>query len=526
MSSTRALRSPSRDGARRAAASTAPSAATSAEPSTGVGAAVGPVAVPGLLAPNHPPGSASPVIRRLVGFEVELSVPTYHRYGTTALDRVRGGPVPSPAVRTVFGGGVSYKTPLGSVRTAAGRSISMTADHNETAGIGQKLFDDIGVVDPTATRDAEYVELSNLEYGTDPLDELGPGSDRTYRDLADAIDAHAQRIFALSPTTALSDLPDANGFQSGLPDADVKQWLNRGRTTDVVRSYKMLKDSIRWHMYIQATVGILPSGLRAVYASQAAGLPGEPDDPAFDAAVAVKDAASAVARLSQTLAASPAITAIGLAAPSQNALVGVLTMAASHAVGNAMYHTTAVSDSEKNSVQLLNKLGANSLTSMAFNRGLLTHFQGQAQDQTVKKEIRRFAELIHALPQTTVDYWTGRGARRVQRATPLYGSGRATPKAATEQLLADWLTGRDTVTVVSAGADGQLPRPDPAPAAIAGKRSGHQQGIPLEMRWITEFPDGPGQLWPVFKSVLDEVRAANLDHLKPQDRAAILAQTR
>jgi len=46
------------------------------------------------------------------------------------------------------------------------------------------------------------------------------------------------------------------------------------------------------------------------------------------------------------------------------------------------------------------------------------------------------------------------------------------------------------------------------------------------MRWITEFPDGPGQLWPVFKSVLDEVRAANLDHLKPQDRAAILAQTR
>lgn len=45
------------------------------------------------------------------------------------------------------------------------------------------------------------------------------------------------------------------------------------------------------------------------------------------------------------------------------------------------------------------------------------------------------------------------------------------------------------------------------------------------MRWILEFPDGPGQLWPVFRSVLAEVRAANTAHLTAPDRKEIIAAT-
>jgi hypothetical protein len=96
--------------------------------------------------------------------------------------------------------------------------------------------------------------------------------------------------------------------------------------------------------------------------------------------------------------------------------------------------------------------------------------------------------------------------------------------AATAYLLLDWLTGSATIELLRAGDPGNINRPDPVPQAIKGKAGG-QQGVPLEMRWILEFPQGRGELWPIFQSVLAEVREANLVHLDGRTRAELIAAT-
>jgi hypothetical protein len=45
------------------------------------------------------------------------------------------------------------------------------------------------------------------------------------------------------------------------------------------------------------------------------------------------------------------------------------------------------------------------------------------------------------------------------------------------------------------------------PAAASGTQ---QAAVPLEYRWITDYPESRDELSAVFKTVLDEVRNANL----------------
>ena len=87
------------------------------------------------------------------------------------------------------------------------------------------------------------------------------------------------------------------------------------------------------------------------------------------------------------------------------------------------------------------------------------------------------------------------------------------------------MTGSADIDVLRAGDPGNIYRPDPLPKALEDKGGKSQSGVTLEMRWILEFPDGAGQLWPVFKSVLAEVRAANTTHLPAPDRKKIIAAT-
>jgi hypothetical protein len=107
-----------------------------------------------------------------------------------------------------------------------------------------------------------------------------------------------------------------------------------------------------------------------------------------------------------------------------------------------------------------------------------------------------------------------------------YGASGTQPWQQTAALITDWLTGREKIELFRAGEDGQLHRPDPTPAAFKQPAQDKQQGVPLEMRWITTYPLARGELWPVFRTVLKEVRAANTDQLDERTQKAILAGVR
>ena len=63
---------------------------------------------------RRPGGDEHEPIRRLVGFEVELSVPTLKKGANTPLAPViKDGPAPDPQVGTFFAGGVGYNVKMG-----------------------------------------------------------------------------------------------------------------------------------------------------------------------------------------------------------------------------------------------------------------------------------------------------------------------------------------------------------------------------------------------------------------------------
>jgi len=459
-------------------------------------------------------------IRRLVGFEVEISVPTI-AVGTSTPVLAAGDNAPAPEIGNFFGGALTYKQELGSIAGPDRTKITLTPDHNQLEAKGAEVFAALKEMSPRALAGATYVPLSNLEYGTPALDELAPGSDARFQAMASAIDAHTKKIMDADPQHVLSAIPDTRGFRAGAPQKLISTWLSGVPKSERFKTaWNEMAKLIKWEMYVQATVGIMPTGLASLYAQQAKDMPADPDAPDSSLA-AIKDGMDAIAALSATFDAQPFVTDLKLKPGDVQALRGVLTMAASYAVGNALGRTSLMSDTAKNSVQMLLKLARTGLVVDALPT-YLKKFKGAGANPKVVTLIDQAATWIHQMPQTWLDHWTDEPYEAEVTREPIYGRPTMDPVDATKALITDMLTGTATIPVIGPGDEGRLPKNDAAPAAVAAA-SGAQQGIPLEFRWITEFPDGPGELWKVFASVLRDVRAANLALIPESDAAPILA---
>lgn len=463
----------------------------------------------------------TPALRRLVGFEVEISVPTMASAVATPLHALPDGAPPTPHIGAFFGGGLTYKQELGYLPGPDGTRISMTPDHNGLGAKGAEFFAAITEMSPAATRGATYVELSNLEYGTPALDELTAGADARFLAMATTIDEHVKKIIDADPRKVVTAIPGTRGFAAGMPQQDMVGWLRPAAKTGRFKTaWADLRDMIKWEMYVQATVGVLPTGLPALYDQQAKDMPD--DDIPSTSLAAIKDAMTAVSALSATFDTQPFVKDFAdLKRGDLLSLRGVLTMAASYAVGNALGRTSLMSDTAKNSVQMLLKLERVGLSADA-----MTTVARRLKGKQDAAKFREFADAvtvwIHQMPQTWLEHWTAEPYEADVVRPAIYGREKMDPFEATEALVTDLLTGTSSIPVIGPGAEGRLPRPDPVPAAITDI-SGGQTGIPLEFRWITEFPDGPGKLWPVFAKVLADVRAANLQLVPEDRRRSILA---
>lgn len=471
-------------------------------------------------------------IRRLVGFEVELSVPIYDKNVRAPLSPSRpGGPAPSFKLGAFFTGGQAYGTDIGTLPWAGGPGISLTTDHNVVRRRARALYDAIGAASPAAVVGVDYEDLANLEYGTPALDELADGSDAVFQSLATTIDTHVASVMAKNPRTAGTALPTSPSAAVGVPVPELRSWLELDDwdEDEVEAALTALQDEVKWSMYVQATVGVLPTGLTTLYESQADDVPG--DGAAGGPLAAIKEIANAVVTMSK---AAPAQTfmddfeqAYDAAHPGGElsrgdllALTGLLSVATSYAMGRAMGQTSLLASTAKNAVQLLNKMTSMGEMSRAGTTKLMK-LRGHDDAAYVIAFVRAAAAWIHTAAQTNRAHWAAPPYSAAVNRDPIYGDEAGlTAVAATERLVLDLLTGSDTADAMGAGTP--LTKPDARPAAAG--TAGGQRGVPMEMRWIRTKPAAAGQLWPVVKSVLDQTRAANLAHLGEDARAAILAR--
>ena len=146
----------------------------------------------------------------------------------------------------------------------------------------------------------------------------------------------------------------AAGAYAGVPEADLKGWL--GDDYAAIKPHvDEFKAAIEDSFYLQATVGIMPSALPALFPSRGSYLMA--GDPTTDAANRVHATVKALL-VSPQFAQHPWLVALKRDhAIDYQALTGVLYLIDSYIVGHAINQTSMLDgSSEKNAVPFMSKL--------------------------------------------------------------------------------------------------------------------------------------------------------------------------
>ncbi|MFJ6579519.1 DUF4157 domain-containing protein [Streptomyces sp. NPDC091368] len=461
-------------------------------------------------------------VQRLVGFEVELSVPSFARHEPTGLNTV-GGRAAGTDIGGFFHGGFPYGATVMSEQ-----NLTILTDHNSVGRKARALYALLcglpGDGGQPVAAGQQAASMSNLEYVTAPFDEMAAGSDVAIRQVADRIDAHVNAIFQQAPDRNLLQVPGSPTAWTGTPLEALKQWLGPElfARPEVQKAVADFQAEVKAEMYIQATLGVLPSGLPSLYDYQA--------QVSHDSRRAAgkehiadgwRDAAAAVSRAVPRLRSEVVPHLIpGLNAGDQEALTGTLALGLSYAIGSAMVEAgvRGPTASTKNAVPFLLKL-AN-----------LGRIRPAATTDTLREKVvgqdvvQQLASWLHGqIPETGVAHWQALLARypanKPNPAGPAYGHG-ATGVVNTAQMLDSLLHGKEDFPVIAPGK--ALPQAD-APNAAIVPHIGGQKGAPVEMRWLTTRATQPGQLARMFQEITDEARKANLMTVPPEARAAIMA---
>ncbi|MBW8798016.1 MAG: DUF4157 domain-containing protein [Streptomyces sp.] len=486
-----------------------------------------------------PAAGGSAPIQRLVGFEAELSVPSYEvKPSATGLTPIEGRQ-PHNALTSFFYGGAGYASDI-----ASGNRMKVVTDHNVLQHRGREIHEALSDLTTPDGRslvpdDAEYDPIGNIEYVTDAVDELAPGSDRTVLEMAQEIDEHVAGMFAHDPRSFASFIPGSGGeYATGFPLPELQAWLGPElfKDPELQKAIAAYQKEAKHSLYLQATAGILPSGLPHLYeAQQKVEYPPAPKGKEHTRAAQLH-ATAAVVQASHKIRSFLAGNMPQLGELDREALTGALTLTASYAIGSALVMTDAVGETStaKNAVSHLAKLGD------------LAQVRTKATTDTVRnlnfghEDLMLLAKWLHEqVAETNVGFWLnflkpyGRGANAER--TPAYGppeeaggvaSPSQNPVEATYMLLNKVLNGENAeLYVLSSGSP--FKKPDPASPHLSREHTGGQQGVQMEFRWLPKRITEAGHLAGAFASVVEEVRTANLKGAPKEvaDRIRLAAAT-
>ena len=464
--------------------------------------------------------AARPLLQRMVGFETELMVPSIGPSHNKLTYLKKPGAV-TTAIKRFLDGGVPYGTDIG----GKGQPIRIDSDHSDK--ISRKPIVDklkaMGYVKGTPTE-----PKTKLEYVTHAIDELAPGSDQKFAELAEDLESKLTQTVADAKSGAMYSLdpPAKPQYSTGIPVDRLKWWLGKEDYAELEPLVKdFLDNKTSDSVYLQATVGIIPSGLRRFLKRTADPGGNVVLDPPSAARRQVLDIVETVIdELEMDAEFATHDWVKGLAEPNYEAFMGILSLVYTYLLGDTLHRTTGgTASTAKNAVPFLIKHGPWDLIELAGTADL-------RKDPPPSELARKIGEKFKASKYLKPTYWIGAGKDSAK------GEGRIKRRLEARAPKENLLTG-DYVDIVEtfligAGNDvavvmgKELPGMDALTTDSGGVNvhyeSYDQKAIPLEYRWISKqytVAEVPDAMWEIF----NDVRLANTRELTDEQREQVLA---
>ena len=451
-------------------------------------------------------GHAQAPVQRLIGFEVEYQVPTFGP-PTQDVTLWPDAADPDQAVDEFLFGGMKYGTKLGGSAKRGENSFRITTDHKGAisrepirAGLAA-----MGLLSPDKTKDPDG--SSNLEYVTSPVDELAKGSDKVLGTMIDKVAKHATDTFGLASKDMVSPLSaPAAGVKTGTPDTDIWAWLSDKNYEQIQPTIKQFRNQILDRCYVQATVGILPSAIGALFTQARTGGLHKADETRTEIYDAVSTVTGAVR---DAIKEHEFIKGLQRSKDTESlyAITGMVRLLASYLIGEALSQTEAFpGGSIKNAVPFLVKIDPAKLSD-TFPGGL---FFGVADDL-----LTVLAAELSQREEFKVKYWRDLGYASRDREANWVTSGSI------KDLAKLFLQGKTPGTDLQTGST--LPSYDPM--TEINKSGVDSQGIPLEYRYVEAHPTAAGLKAELMKLVA-EARAINLTRVSEGEKTRIEQQVK
>jgi hypothetical protein len=452
-----------------------------------------------------------------VGFEAELSVPSLGKPAKKLkYFKNEDGPNPTSAIRSFLDGGVPYDTNIGE-----DDMVRVTADHSSKVSrlaIVEKLKE-LGYVtgDPDEFR-------TNLEFVTPAHDELATGSTKTFA--ASNLNLKDQMSGALESAKSgeLKQLaaPAEADYKTGVPVEDLKAWVGEEDYKELEPLIEtFINEQIADSINLQATVGIIPSGIRAFLARnmQAGSVEIEPPSEARQNVLGV--VTEVVTQLESYAPFAEHEWVSTLDSTSREALLGISSLAFSYLLGDVLQQTTGGTESTvKNAVPFLIKSGTKNLTAQGGPHML--------KSNPVPEEVAHIiAVYFNESKYLKTTYWTGKSKTSAKHEGLLNERVKARPGSDKLITTGDYvsfvermLTNLDRVASAVVGKK-QLEGADKLPkktgdVKVAWESYG-QGGIPLEYRWIKNRYT-VGSVVAAMKEIVNDVRLANMKELTEEQK--------
>ena len=457
----------------------------------------------------------SRTIQRKVGFELEMSVPTFGKpaafHPQWFKDMPKGNAL--EFIETFLFGGLPYGSDIGE-----NDDFRLTSDHNRLQAKGSAILNKLHEMGYLLRfpQHGEYKTVSNLEYVTKALDELAPNSTTAFQTQFNAMKNHMKTVWTDAKTTMKLIHAPAKKCATGVPVAELKQWLG-AEYKQIEPLIKDFQDTMKDQLYLQATVGVIPSALRDLHVRQ---VPDSDDDKTVwdeatqgvDAYVnkVVKDLLDADDPYVKDLATPPSdIFSFKKHGVEIEAFKGLLFMTLMYMVGNAINQTDILEQTAKNAVPFLSKMNLGQIQGTA----MTIHQGGILGERPPEGTIKKIVAAFKAFNATKADQWVA------HRGVKLVGTGeRASFIPDDEAFIRGVLEGKNVQAIIT-GPTRQL-KADVLPKEVE-KASAGQKGITVEYRKIRERPTPDNLAAPLMK-IVREVRELNTKHLSAEAKKRII----
>jgi hypothetical protein len=429
-------------------------------------------------------------------------------------------------MKSFLDGGVPYDTDIGG--KAEGADVRLDSDHSEKVDrtpIVNRLAE-LGWVSGEP-----YEPQTKIEFVTTAVDELAPGANRRLREVGTTLERLLTDTLAQAQSGKMKQLgaPAKAGYQTGVPVGDLESWwfLEKEETelNALVQNY--LNNGIQDDVYLQATVGVVPSALVTFFARAA--LPGgkvEVAPPSAARQHILGIVQEVVADLdTRFTGASEEHWVRTLDKDSKDALLGLLGLVFSYLLGDTLHQTSGGTRTvEKNAVPFLIKMSPYGLLAKTATHVL-------RNNPPSKNFVREVGEFFKKSKYLQLPYWVEEA--RMDEPTAV-GEGKLGAKLTARPTAQRLVTGDYTDFVEQAllGSGGavqvivgkQLPTPDKPPTDSGGVNVFYelynQQGIPLEYRAITKRYK-VSEVLPAISEIVGDVRLAAMSGLTEEQKAKV-----